>query len=213
MNNIIPLNAIDLKDKKVIKDFKIALKDLEPLVKDPRFLWRGRDLSNFSLRPREIWANWLVCVVLRKLYGDDITFMDDNKGDGFLVDKKRGIIIPTEHVCALDIPEVKDLPKGEKRVIDAINSKIFRGAEYAQGKLLIVFFDGAGIFFRNKIREAIYGRHNFEAVFCVGLLESREDSYSYTVTEFRDSFVDKSITHKVTINKDFNNWEINQIMH
>jgi len=205
------MNMIDLKDKKLIKDFKIALKDLEPLVKDPRFLWRGRDLNNFTLRPREVWANWLICVVFRKLHGDDITFMDDNKGDGFLVDKKRRIIIPTEHVCALDIPEAKDLPRGEERIINAIKLKISKGPEYANGKILVVFFDGAGKFYRNKIREAIYRKHNFETVFCVGLLESGEDGYSYAITEFKDSYGDQSITHKVIINKDFDNWDIVQI--
>lgn len=206
------MDITDLKNRKVIKDFKIVLKDLKPMIENPRFLWNARDLSDFNLRPREIWGNWLVCVVLRKIHGRDITFMDDDKGDGFIVDKEKMIFIPTEHVCALDIPEGKELPKGEKRVIDAINLKIAKGSEYAKGKLLIVFFDGAGKFFRNKIREDIFGRHNFEAIFCVGLLSSDDGNYAYAVTEFRDSFGDKSITHKVEINKDFDNWEITQIL-
>jgi len=121
--------------------------------------------------------------------GDDITFMDDNKGDGFLVDKKRRIIIPTEHVCALDIPEAKNLPKGEKKIINAINLKISKGPEYADGKILVVFFDGAGKFYRNKIRQAIYGKHNFEAVFCVGLLESGEEGYSYARFSFPNMII------------------------
>lgn len=203
---------IDFKNKKLIKDFKIALKDLEPLVKDPRFLWKGRELGNFSLRPREVWGNWLVCVVLRKIHGRDITFMDDDNGDGFIVDKEKGVIVQTEHVCALEIPEGKKWPTGENRVIDAINLKIGKGSEYAAGKVLIVFFDGAGRFYRNKIRESIYGKHNFEAVFCVGLLESNDDSYSYAVTEFRNSFGDKSRTFEVSINKDFNYWTVTPIL-
>lgn len=212
MSNVIPFNLINLESRKGIKDFKIALKDLEPLVKDPRFLWRGRDLSNFSLRPREVWANWLICVILRKLYGKGITFMDDDSGDGFLVDKDRQIVIPVEHVCALDIPEADNLPKGEQRVINAINNKISRGSKYAQGKILVVFFDGAGKFSRSKIREAIYGKHNFEAIFCIGLLEASNNGYIYAVTEFRDLFNDKSITHKVAINNNFDNWKITQIL-
>jgi hypothetical protein len=206
------MDITDLTNKKLIKDFKIVLKDLEPLVKDPSFLWRGRDLSNFSLRPREIWGNWLVCVVLRKIHGRDITFMDDDRGDGFIVDKEKRVIAHTEHVCALDIPEGKKLPAGESRIIEAINLKIARGDEYANGKLLVVFFDGAGKFYRNKIRESIFNRHNFEAVFCVGLLESSDDGYSYSVTEFRNSFGDKSRTYRVDINNDFNNWEVAQIL-
>ena len=205
------MNIINLENKKLVKDLKIVLKDLKPMIENPMFLWNARELQNFSLRPREIWGNWLVCVVLRKMHGRDITFMDDDKGDGFIVDKEKRVIVPTEHVCALNIPKGKKLPKGERRVIDAINLKISKGSEYAQNKLLIVFFDGAGEFFRNKIRKAIYGKHNFEAVFCVGLLESGNNGYIYAVTEFRDSFGDQSITHKVIINKNFDAWKIDQI--
>lgn len=201
-----------LKGKKMIRDLKVVLKDFEPMVKNPKYLWNGRVIKNFKLLPREAWANWLVCVVLRKMHGRDITFMDDDKGDGFIVDKERMIFTPTEHVSALNIPKGKIWPSGEKRVIDAINLKIDKGPEYAKKKILVVFFDGAGKFFRNKIRESIFGKHNFEAVFCVGLLISGDSGYSYYVTEFRDSFGNTSITHKVEINKDFNNWQVTQIM-
>ena len=203
----------DLQTKKLsqIKDFKIALKDMEPYVKNPNFLIKGREFTNFSLRPREAWANWLLCVVLRKLHGDNITFAEDPKGDGFIVDKNTRETIPTEHVSALENPFNK-LPKGEDRVISAINQKIKKGPDYAKGKWLIVFFDGAGEFFRNKIRENIKGRHNFGAVYCIGLLTSDDNGYAYSVTEFRDSSGDKSITFKVEINPSFTDWKISQIM-
>jgi len=200
-----------LQKVNVIKDFKIALKDFEPLVKDPRFLIKGREFSNFSLRPREAWANWLLCVVLRELNGDHITFTEDPNGDGFIIDKKNGGAIPTEHVSALENP-MNPLPKGENRVINAINLKIQKGREYAQGKWLVVFFDGAGEFYRDRIRENIKGRHNFGAVYCIGLLTSDDRGYSYSVTEFKDSHGDKSITFRVEINNDFTDWEISQIM-
>ena len=200
-----------MKDIKQIKDFKIALNDMEPYVKNPNYLIKGREFTNFSLRPREAWANWLLCVVLRKLHGENITFAEDTKGDGFIVDKNTGEFIPTEHVSALENPFNK-LSQGEDRVIDAINQKIERGAEYAKGKWLVVFFDGAGEFYRNKIRENIKGRHNFGAVYCIGLLNSSDDSYQYSVTEFRESSGDKSITFKIEINPDFTDWKISQIM-
>ena len=196
----------------VIKDLKVALKDFEPMVKNPKHLWNGRDIQNFSLRPREAWANWLISAVLSKLRGRSITFMEDDVGDGFIVDREKSGIFPTEHVSALDIPKGRKLQTGEQRVIDAINLKIDKGADYARNKLLVVFFDGAREFYRNKIRESIYGRHNFEAVFCVGLLNSGPTGYSYTVTEFRDSFEEQSITHKVEINGDFTDWTVTQVM-
>ena len=194
-----------------IKDFNIALKDLEPYVKNPDFLIKGREFKNFSLRPREAWANWLLCTILRKLHGNHLTFAEDPNGDGFIVDTKTGEIIPTEHVSALENP-LNPLPKGEDRVINAINAKISRGKAYADGKWLVVFFDGAGEFYRNKIRESIKGRHNFGAIYCIGLLTSDENGYSYSVTEFRESYVDKSITFKIEININFTDWKISQIM-
>jgi len=206
------LSKKQLEKFKIIRDFRIVLKDLELMVKNPSHLWNGRDLQNFSLRPREVWANWLICVVLRHMYKRDITFMEDDKGDGFIVDKERMVIVPTEHVSALDIPKGKKLSSGEQRVIDAIDLKITKGVEYAKGKLLVVFFDGAGKLYRSKIRESIFERHSFEAIFCVGLLNSDENGYSYSVTEFRDSFGDQSVTHIVKINRDFTDWEIFQIM-
>ena len=196
----------------MIKDLRLVLKDFESMVKDPRHLWNGRDIKNFSLRPREAWANWLICAVLQKIHGSYVTFAEDNNGDGILVDIKSGNVLPTEHVSALNIPKGKKLAEGEQRIIEAINLKIARGPEYANGKSLVVFFDGAGIFYRNKVRESIYKKHEFESVFCVGLLTSDKDGYVYTVTEFRDSYGDKSLTHKVRINESFTDWAVYQIM-
>ena len=197
--------------RKIIKDFKKVLKDFEPMVKDPQFLIKGREISNFSLRPREAWANWLLCVVLQKTKGDRITFAEDKESDGILFDKKTGEIVVTEHVSALENP-LNPQPKGEARVINAINKKIEKGFDYMENKWLVVFFDGAEKFFRNKIRESIKGKHNFGAVFCIGLLTSNKSGYSYLVTEFRESYGDTSITFKVDINSDFTDWKIEQIM-
>ena len=199
-------------ERKMIKDFKKILKDFEPMVKNPKFLWNGRDIENFTLRPREAWANWLLCIVLRYIHGESITFVEDKEGDGIILHRESGRWILTEHVSALDIPKGRILPKGEDRIIDAINHKIKKGLDYAKNKNLVVFFDGAGEFYRNKIREGIKGRHGFDAVYCIGLLISSEDGYSYIVTEFREIYGDKSLSYQVKINNDFTSWEVTQIM-
>ena len=105
----------------VVKDLGIVLKDFEPMVKDPKWLWSGRRIENFNLLPREAWGNWLVSVVLRKMQNRNITFADSEDGDGFIVDKTIKSIFPTEHVSALDIPKGKKWAKGEQRAIEAIN--------------------------------------------------------------------------------------------
>ncbi len=205
------LEKTQLENIKLIKDFKIALKDFEPYVKNPNYLVKGREFINFSLRPREAWANWLLCVVLRKLHGEGLTFAEDPVGDGFIIYTKTGEVIPTEHVSALE-NSFNLLPKGEERIINAINLKINKGYEYASGKWLVVFFDGAGEFRRDKIRENIRGRHNFGAVYCIGLLAIDDNGYSYIVTEFLESSGDKSISFKIDINNEFSDWKITQIM-
>lgn|SRR3989338_1152498 len=201
-------NELRLNERKQIADFKIVLKDFEPMVKDPKFLHNGRDIENFSLRPREAWANWLLCVVLRYLKGDEFTFAEDDEGDGILIDKKTGGWVKTEHVSALEIPKGQVLPKGEQRIIDAINLKINKGSEYAKGKFLIVFFDGAGEYYRNKIREAVRGKHGFKRIFIIGILLSGSEGYEYAVTELQDL---SSLTFRVKINVDFTDWSVSQI--
>lgn len=196
------------KQRKIIKDFKIALKDLELAVKQLKPLHNGRDMENFSLRPREAWANWLLCVTLREIHGADITFGEDQDTDGILLDKETGQWVLTEHVSALDVPSNKPIPKGEERIIQAINKKIEEGPEYMKNKILVVFFDGTGEWYRNKVRESIKGRHNFIGVFGIGLVKSGKDGYTYTITEFHENF---SISYKVEINGDFTDWKVTKI--
>lgn len=110
---------------KLIKDFKLALKDLEPYVKNPNFLIKGRQLTNFSLRPREAWANWLLCVVLQKLHGEHLTFAEDPNGDGFIVNKNTGEMISTEHVSALENPFNRTNSSGLCPGVTSITCEIF----------------------------------------------------------------------------------------
>lgn len=197
---------------KQLRDFKIALKDMEPYVKDARFLTQGVRLKSFNMLVREAWGNWLLCVVLQKVTGESYTFGEQKEGDGIIVNKSdvtKSFIV--EHVCAMNFPAGEQPPKGEDRIIWAINHKIKRGPEYAENKYLVVFFDGAGTFFRNKIRKNITGRHNFLGVCAIGLLTIDDNGYSYSVTNFSNSHTKSSRTFKVDINIDFTDWEINEI--
>ena len=121
----------------MIKNMKKILKDFEPMVKDPKHLWNGPDIENFSLRPREAWGNWLLTAIFQYLYGEEITFMEDDEGDGVILDKITGNYINTEHVAAMDFPGGKALPKGNERIIGAINHKIAKGENMNKEKLLL----------------------------------------------------------------------------
>lgn len=199
---------MDENQRKVIIDLQTVLKDFEPMVKNPQFLRTGRTITNFSLRPREAWANWLLCAALRKMGDPDTTFAEDDECDGFIVDPTTGHLVPTEHVAVLDVPSKKPGAKGDQGVVDAINHKISRGPEYAQGKYLVVFFEGLGTFFRNQIRMAVRGKHNFQMVYGIGLITiDPQSGYRYVVTQFHDFH---SVSYFVDISYDFTNWTVTQ---
>jgi len=198
----------ELKGQKFVRDFRIVLKDIEPYVRAGKPLWHGRDFTNFSLRPREIWALWLLCVVFNWIGKTDLTFGEDDESDGVLVDKRSGDMIKVENVAAMDFPKSK-LPKGEDRIIQAIQHKAKKGAKYATGKILVVFFDGAGIFYPNKIAKAVNGKHDFERVYLVGLLNDKGGTeYSYSVLELNEQNTSAAI---VKIDPSFSSWSVSGI--
>lgn len=200
---------LELKGRKFVKDLRVVLKDIEPYVRAVRPLWNGRPFTNFSLRAREIWSLWLLCVVLHEMYHKNITFGEDDESDGIIADMQAEDWIRVENVSALDNPKRKPMPKGEQRIIEAIESKIKKGAAYAKGKMLTVFFDGAGSWHRNKVREAINGKHSFEAIYLIGLLNDKGGTeYSYTVTELHEN---DSVTFEVKIARDFSDWTITRM--
>lgn len=211
---------------KQVKDFKVLLKDFEPIVKGVDRKWRswlinGNNLDKkidvipleywwtFKMRYREAWANRLLCVFLQARCTKDITFLEDEDGDGIILDKKSWIYIRTEHVCALDSPSYQ-LSQGENRIIDAINIKIAKWPAYAKGKHLVIFFDGAWKWYRNKVRENIKGRHHFDMVYCIGLISIDQGWYSYIVTEMPPN-IDNSFSSIVQINSGFTDWNITNL--
>lgn len=192
----------------IIKDLKIALKDLEPMVKDSRFLRVGKKIENFNLLPREAWANWLLCAVLRDYFQRDITFMEHEGYDGVIFDRDTGMWFLTEHVSALQVPTKEASIKGEARIINAIEKKIKRGTDYAKEKRLIVFIEDAEVWYPNKVGRHIDGKHSFDAVYCIGLVSVDHTAYVYSVTQFNAVH---SPTWEVKINSDFIDYSVRQL--
>lgn len=197
-----------MNDRQQVRDMSRLLKDMEPYVKDPHFLRSGRRFTNFNLLPREVWANWLFCAVLQKQRKTKITFAEDDIGDGLIVDTATGQYVRTEHVAALDRPVGEQLPIGDARIIGAVEHKIARGPEYASGKALLVFTEGAGEWHRDKVRDAINGRHHFLAVYCISLESPGPSGYAYTLTQFDPRTPHTSISFKVKIDEDFSEWRV-----
>lgn len=211
-----------------IKDLKIALKDLEPMVKGTDrkgrlFLINGNNSlkksdtievdngDSFRMRRIEAWGNWLLCVVFIYAHKQDYTFQDDGIGDGIILNKTTGRWFQVEHVSAMDYRKGEDIPKGDDRLLWAINKKIEKtkkNPNYAKDKSLVVFFDGAEEWHPNKVGRYIDGKHEFACVYGIGLISIENDEYTYSVTEFNKTH---SPTFIVKINQNFTDWNVMQI--
>ena len=171
----------------IVKNLKAVLGDMGPWVKNPDFLYSGR-AGNFKLLPREILANWLLCIVGNS--GRDteqLTFCNDpfGGGDGIILDRESGEQMVTEHIF---IPkhQNKDGKSTEDLVVEAVEKKENKGGKsYSKGKHLIIFCDGIGNWFPNKVGRRIQGIHNFSSVWAIGLERVENDNfYFYWVALF-----------------------------
>lgn len=195
-------------ERKQIKDLKVALKDMEYWVKNPSCLRVGRDIKNFTLRQREAWANWLLCAVFCAVDKKNYTFAEDDGGDGLIVNKDTGEWERVEHVSALDVPTRGEPLLGENRVVGAIEHKVRRGIEYARGKSLVVFIEGAGVWYPNRVGRSIEGRHAFNSVYCISLVSCDNNGYVYSISKFHGTH---SPTWSIKINGTFTAWEVGQL--
>ncbi len=169
---------------KTFTGLDVALKELEPFVRNGQHLLTGKPFLNFGeMRSREILANWLLCAAVNQIDGRELTFASDPiGGDGIICDRSTGETWPTEHVM------VPPPPGGsgdtEALILAAIEQKRAKGgAAYAAGKTLIVFLEaGTGAWLPNKVARRLPDPLLFAAVWVVGLYVVRDGAYTYAVT-------------------------------
>ena len=137
--------------KYAVKRFKslaLALKELEPSIRNGQHLQTGKPFEKFGrMRSREILANWLLCAAINATENRKLTFSSDPVGgDGVICDGATGETWPTEHVM---VPRLRPGETGDAAtlVLKAIEQKRNKGgAAYAAGKTLIVFLEAdAGV--------------------------------------------------------------------
>lgn len=192
----------------------VALKTLEPYVKNATHLRTGRPFQNFGdMRSREALANWLLCVTVSAADQRQLSFTTTNDllgGDGNIHDEKSGEIFPTEHVL---VPNQQTGGDTQSLVLQAIDDKRNKGEEaYASGKTLVVFVNvGSGEWFPNRVARALPSPLYFEAVWVISLQKVEADgAYTYGVTHLDVSDGDAS-TFLVRISKDFDAWEVTRL--
>ena len=191
------------------KSLAIALKELEPFIRNGQHLQTGKPFEKFGdMRSREILANWLLCVAINSVNESKLTFSSDPiGGDGIISDVATGETWPTEHVM---VPRLRpdQTADAQALILKAVEKKRRKGgAAYAAGKTLIVFLDAeAGEWLPNKVARQLPKPLHFAAVWVVVLQKVEAGEYVYGVTHL-DVSEGPAPTVLVRIRKDFGAWE------
>jgi hypothetical protein len=197
------------------RSLTLALKEMERYVKEGRPLRTGRRSKAFKgMLPREIWANWLLCVAINGATGrDDLEFTTDpTGGDGIIWDVSTGATWPTEHVFVPPIT-VGAEADAEQLILAAIKAKNDKGgAAYASGKTLVVFIDaGAGAWFPNRVLRGLPSPLHFDVAWLIALHGVTDvGAYVYNVIGL---YWDQGNTPawRVTIAAQFDNWTVARV--
>lgn len=201
----------ELKTAVRFKSPQIALKELKPFILDGRHIRTGKQQRLFhNLRPRELLANWLLCSVINhSIQPGRLDFLSDPRVDGcdgLILDTLTGQLHQMEHVIAFRRDEHADLD-GKGLILKAIEQKVDRGADYAAGKTLVVFPEGAGEWVPREVRTAVPASFAFDALWVIGRCSLRDDEYAYNVVRLRpDPFTMWRVT--LDLHKDDPDWSV-----
>jgi len=199
------------------KSLDVALKELEPFIRDGEHLQTGKPFEKLhGMRSREALANWLICVAANSDDGTDrLSFTSDpTGGDGVIYDSQAETTWKTEHVM---VPRLRSPDAGEaaeeieRRVIGAVALKQGKGEPYASGKQLVVFLNsGRGPWFPNKVARQLPQPLHFNDVWVVGLQYVDGDEYVYGVT-LLDITDGDAPAWRIRIGRNFDSWTVDRI--
>jgi len=177
----------------MFKSLAVALKDLEPYIRNGRHLQVGDEFKEFGgLRSRELLGNWLLCVVGNYFSGRDrYTFASDPLGgDGLIVDKTTELCLQTEHVFEPGPHPGAPEGRGEdvgKLILEKIEHKVKRGKEFGEGKTLIVLCNEIGEWWPNRVGRALPDPLHFDAVWVTALLNGARNPVACWASSIRCS--------------------------
>ena len=196
------------------KDLAIALKELEPFIRDGTHLQTGKPFQRFGgLRSREILANWLLCAVMNAHEGGGQFYFttDPLGGDGVICDGATDDTWLTEHVMVPELPSTVGMAL-EDRVLEQIQMKVAKGrAAYAGGKTLLVFLNAAGgAWYPNKVVRGLPKPLYFDTVWAMGLQVVENAEYVYGVTNLQQSG-GNAPAWRVRISPTFEAWAVERI--
>jgi hypothetical protein len=195
------------------KSLAVALKELEPFVRNGAHLQTGKPFERFGgLRSRELLANWLLCAVMTASDQGEFYFTTDPLGgDGMICDARTDETWPTEHVMVPELAEVAGKAL-EDRILEQIRLKVDKGGEaYARGKTLLVFLNAAGRpWYPNRVVRGLPEPLHFDTVWAMGLQGIENGEYIYGVTNLHRSGANAP-AWRVRITPDFSSWVVERI--
>jgi hypothetical protein len=201
------------------KSLGVGLKELERFVRDPRHLVTGKPLKGLGgMRPREAWANWLLCAAINfDWQADRLSFTSDSTGsDGVIYDSQTETSWQTEHIMVPRPRATEGRAASEEtigaQILNAVAKKQAKGGQaYASGKELVVFLDAGGAaWFPNRLARQLPEPMDFNAVWVVALQGVESGEYRYAITRLNATNGDAPIW-LVRIGKDFDSWNVAQI--
>jgi hypothetical protein len=195
------------------KDMAVALRELEPFIRDGKHLETGKPFEKFGdLRSRELLANWLICAAINSEdAGERMEFHTDPVGgDGIIVDTRSGETWPTEHVL-IPMPRAGGVSDIEALIAQAVEAKQKKGgAAYASGKTLVAFRNSGGGEWKPNRAARKLPADDFGAVWVVGLYGVEDVAYTYAVSNLHfDNGPAPAWT--IHIAKDFVSWQVTRV--
>jgi hypothetical protein len=194
------------------KSMQIALKELEPFIRDGQHLQSGKPFKQLhGLRSREALGNWLLCAAVNQAFGRDrlIFTSDPRGGDGIIRDTDVGTTWDMEHVI---VPTSRDGSTQDETtlIFKAIQDKQEKGGRaYASGKTLVVFSNArGGAWYPNRVGRDLSDPVDFDAVWVVCLQGVIDGSYTYGVTRLERAHSPIWLVH---IAPDFESWTVEPV--
>lgn len=192
---------------KRLKSLAVALKELEPHIRDGRNIKSYPEFRSIKQRPRELLGNWLICAVANAERGAETIhiYSDPFDGDGMLVDSATDEKLFIEQVYA----RAEDGEDAEALITKAFSLKASKGEEYAAGRTLVILSEAKGAYFPNRLARQFKGRHHFEGVWLLGLdaAAATEGRYAYTIADIGGE-IEPAPVWLVTLSDDFTSWTV-----
>lgn len=195
---------------KSLKSIAVALKELEPYIRDGSKIKTHPEFKSIKQRPRELLGNCLLCAVANaeRVAETVQIYSDPFDGDGLLVDSATDEKMFVEQVYA----RAEDGKDAETLIAKAFSLKASKGKQYAAGRTLVILSEAGGPYFPNRLAHQFRGKHHFRGVWLLGLDAAAiaQGQYSYTVADISGE-TEPAPVWCVTLRGDFTSWTVARV--